>query len=150
MDNNDKDYMDTYNTQANSRPVVAAAKWWTDLLRKGAEWDNGDDRCNAFTSTLSSVFPKAVPTETQLETFYEALKANLKTTLRSDGTTQVYVDYHAPDVLMDAATSAGINANGMTTFGCKTCMWITPHKVSVSQGYGAPEKTIWKNFREEK
>lgn len=50
------------------------------------------------------------------------------------------VDYVADDLLTEALSSAGINANVLPL---KTTMHINRDKVAVSKGYGSPSKVIF-------
>lgn len=118
----------------------AAAKWWTDLLRQGAKWDSGDALCNTEHALIVEMFLKLpAPTEAQLKIFQDELQASLQVP------SEIHIDYHAPDVLMDAAKVAGIKGDDMTLFGCKISMWINLNLVEVQHGYGARIETVWKS-----
>lgn len=140
------------------REVEVAAEWWKELLRKGAIWDNGDATCNAATALIKSFGRQHEPilSETHFIKFrrnliqgiLERLVANIDSwnpedPLSGASRRDIYIDYHAPELLMNAAKQAGITANGMITFGCKTCMHINPGCVKVGQGYGVEWVTLW-------
>jgi len=137
------------------KEIEVAAEWWTDLLRKGADWDNGEPLHNALDSMLNKKSSTPL-SEEHLKVFKDHLSQTLLSQIIDSidswrpsepiwGSSNrgVCIDYHAPAFLMNAAVAAGIKVSGTTTFGCKTCMHVNPGSVKVSQGYGAEWKVVW-------
>lgn len=138
---------------ADSPEISAAAKWWADQLRTKPKHDNGD-ATHALLYSLVSAVTKLNPPEVA-DRFEVILRGKLAAQIndgkswypeepnRASYNRGVYVDYHAPPVLMDSLAEAGGEGGDMMTFPCKTSMWINPGKVIVKNGYGADEQTIY-------
>ena len=105
--------------------VTIAVEWWTKAIAS-PKHDNGED----LGATL------AILTATRKN------KEGIKEQVKKYGYCSLDVDYHACQLLMEA--SKELKLDSMLDFPWKTHMRITPDKVEVSCGYGAPLETIWK------
>mgnify|MGYP001559346407 CR=1 FL=1 len=120
----------------NQETSAAAAKWWADKLRGPVIHDNGERMQSAMMTALQPDVP--VPDE-KIDEFDYFLGTALSETDYNHIT--VGVDYGPDRILSEAAEKAGINLEFRLPI--KTMMWITPEKVSVSEGYRAPEVQIY-------
>lgn len=125
------------------KEIEIAAKWWANVIRKGARQDNGD----GFQSIALSVLQSRAnpPTEEQLQAFEQALINALEADIdpqswfpddprRGSALRSIGVDYGPAGVLRDAMDAVGL---AYILLPCKTLMWINPGSVEVSYGYGA-------------
>ena len=74
--------------------------------------------------------------------FKKVLADGIEKQIKLYGYCSLDVDYNACQLLMEAGKE--LNLDSMLNFPWKTYMRITPDKVEVSCGYGAPRVTIWK------
>ncbi|HVL13594.1 MAG TPA: hypothetical protein VM529_13585 [Gemmata sp.] len=135
--------------------IVAAAKWWADVLRSGAKFDNGDDSSAGGLAGAMAMLSRPEFAADVLDKFEAELRAGMARWFNDRGGWSVEqpdwgsygrcvsVDYGPCRVLSDALTRAGGRGNGITCFPWKTVMWVDPGKVTVRYGYAAPVTTIY-------
>ena len=115
-----------------------AAKWWADQLGT-AKQDNGAG--NGLANLLMAIVSiKNSPNNETREKFYESLKLALIEELKKDDRVYLYTDY-GPCGLLETV-SRGFEISGYA-FPCKTEMYVSADKVTVSEGYRAPEKVLY-------
>jgi len=146
----------------------AAANWWIDQMSGNKQnWDNGafepggakDMEQAAMMTLLGNLAANTARDRIhtgQFEIFRETLITSIKEEYErkmewakenspdriESGWCNVglHTDYHPEGILRDAAEKAGIDGQA---FPCKTGMWISDKKVSVSLGYGADTEIIF-------
>lgn len=118
--------------------VRAAVDWWANAIQS-PKFDNGDSM-NSFITMMLYSSQKGI-SEEDLITFKDTLALDIIAELQRDGRCVLSVDYHPCAILANAGSKIGLN--DMTSFPWKTWMNITEQEVEVSEGYGAPMKTIW-------
>ena len=135
--------------------IVAAAKWWADVLRSGARFDNGDNSAAGGLAGAMALLSRPKFAAEVLDKFEAELRAGMARRFNDLGGWSaeqpdwgsygrcVSVDYGPCQVLSDALARAGGRDNGITCFPWKTVMWVDPGKVTVRHGYAAPVKTIY-------
>ena len=123
--------------------VKKVVSYWSGFLKdpSTSRFNNGDDSKNGVMSSMLSEMgkPKSYPLDeiNEFETkLTKAIELNKPSTIS--------VDYSPDSLLGDIANSCLSNWNNMSTFPCKTTMWINydTGEVSVSEGYGANETYI--------
>ncbi len=119
--------------------IETAAKWWGDVLAKGAKFDNMGDtgtpeerRMQEMTSMMASMNVSPV-TDEQLDKFEKELINLLESSLELQRQ-GLHCDYGPCQTLANAAKKAGISESN---FPWKTNMNLRDEKVMVSYGYGA-------------
>ncbi len=122
--------------------IAAAAEWWSKAIYSPT-FDNGDKSRNGdMASLLATLLSASDPvTKDQAEAFKLALTELLMEKMQTCLSFSIYVDYHPDQILVDAATRAGIR--NTRCFPWKTYMSINSDRVEVSAGYGKPYETIW-------
>ncbi|WP_018219126.1 DUF2267 domain-containing protein [Salinispora vitiensis] len=130
----------------------AAATWWADKLTSDTRHDLGgrDAAEQAATATfnVASVMLRQRFTPAQADRFADALATLIDQHLRGEAPQQdfarlaIHCDYGIDPVLAEAATRAGLSVS-MFDLPMKTNMWIIPGRVTVSEGYGAPDEVVW-------
>lgn len=122
-----------------------AANWWTEKIRGGAIHDNGaNDDANVMGMLLANILGfKNAPSEDQLTRFNDILADLISEKLYSEPKSYVYLDcdYGPNYILSLAADTAGIDP---IVFPFKTSVFVYKDKVIIRDGYGAPQKEIWK------
>lgn len=133
--------------------VEAAAAWWADVLRGPPIKDNGDEMQSVM-GTLAGAL-HGPPAEEQIAAFERELRAVAETMaerLRSYEREHrgedhfllvIDTDYGPGGVLLRALVASDQMGRLAPLLPWKTTMTVTPGKVSVSKGYGAPEQTIY-------
>ena len=123
----------------------AAAKWWADLLRRGAKLDHGDNSAIGRSTVAlgKSVQIKAAVgrTDEQVQVFEDALCEELMKAKRFPASYVIGVDYNPHSMFLTAAAKAGINLGGCV-LPWKTHMYYFDGKLKVRYGYGAPMTDI--------
>ncbi len=130
--------------------VKVAANWWANII-VNPKFDNGDDSNAdgmAFLLTMM-VNSKSSISKEQIDIFRKELADIIVEQMKSsrNGECNLDVDYEPDMLLHEAAHKAGIDDMG---FPWKTSMVISKDKVSVSVGYAADWKTLWRkayNYR---
>ena len=124
--------------------INKVVNYWTGFIdgSRRAVFDNGDNSSKgAMYTILASMSQPSVYDKTRVVKFRELLH---KTVSESKPST-ISVDY-SPDRLLDRVAEETLenNYNPMSTFPCKTTMWINYDTgvVSVSEGYRADEVYI--------
>lgn len=124
--------------------ATVAAHWWAlELLEMSPKnFDIGGTLpCELLASILfATEAMKNMPSIEQVECFEKKLEEKINSELENMENITLYVDYVADDLLTEALSSAGINANVLPI---KTTMNITRNKVSVSKGYAEPSKVLF-------
>ena len=96
-----------------------AAKWWSDLIVAGAEFEN-------ILANEIQLYLEPKPWDENSPQTGEALRV-------------IYVEYSPNTILTDAATQAGISIN---RFPWKTVMWLSPNGIKVRVGEGGQLQEI--------
>lgn len=130
----------------------AAAKWWAAKLTNDIRHDLGGrdaaERAETATFNAASAMLRQRFTPAQADRFAEALTTLIDQRLTSEAPQQdfapltIHCDYGIAPVLAEAATCTGLSV-GMFDLPAKTNMWIDPGRVTVSEGYGAPDEVVW-------
>ena len=120
--------------------VTIAVEWWTKAIAS-PKHDNGED-LGATLAILTATRKNKGRSEKSVKKFKKVLAEGIKEQVKKYGYCSLDVDYHACQLLMEA--SKELKLDSMLDFPWKTHMRITPDKVEVSCGYGAPLETIWK------
>lgn len=129
-----------------SEPINAAVDYWASFLVNGPIVDNIGDPMADMLMTLVKLNNETTSNSTQVETFKTALGSHIRSLFERDAKWVSFgVDYGPDMELRNALQAAGIKSS---PFPSKTNMWITPEKVSVSQGYRAPERVLWEKAGE--
>lgn len=118
--------------------INAAVNWWTEAIQC-PKMDNGTDELSMLMAMLGGGSNRQL-TESELQIFREKLTEGITHRMEEMGCATLSVDYGPDWILGEAGSAIGL---GQFSFPCKTTMWITENKVSVSAGYSAPEETIW-------
>lgn len=137
--------METQVQTISDEALAAAAEWWAKAIDRPKFDNGGTDEANMLSRMLMTIQAQPV-TEAQLDTFKTRLIELLREkspveSLRPD--LCLHVDYHADQVLCDAADAAGIQHEN---FPWKTVMWIDADgggKVTVRHGYGAETQLVY-------
>ena len=124
--------------------VRAAVDWWANAIQS-PKFDNGES-INAFITMMLYSSQKGI-SEEDLKTFKDTLALDIIAELQRNGRCTLSVDYNPCAILANAGNEIGLN--DMTSFPWKTWMNITEQEVEVSEGYGAPMKTIWSKDNKE-
>jgi hypothetical protein len=125
-----------------------AAKWWADLLRKGAKLDHGDpSQTGGMIMIMGKVLQSKVSENFTLEKIQKFEDALVEKLLNPEDYSHyirfgLHVDYNPASIFVECAEEAGIKL-GMVSLPWKTNMWFRDDKITVSYGYGAPSKVIW-------
>jgi len=119
----------------------AAGRWWARQLLNPKFDNGGKDKTNLMSMQLSTLLAssKRAEIEPRVRDFSKALSE----ILRKKGTLMVSVDYHPDQILADAAKTAGIEVDDISTFPWKTEMIIYEESVLVSEGPGAEFVQVW-------
>lgn len=120
--------------------VTVAVEWWTKSIAS-PKHDNGED-LGATLAILTATRKNKGRSEKSVKKFKKVLAEGIKEQVKKYGYCSLDVDYHACQLLMEA--SKELKLDSMLDFPWKTHMRITPDKVEVSCGYGAPLEIIWK------
>lgn len=118
--------------------INAAVNWWSEAIQH-PKMDNGDDGL-AMIMMMFGGSNKRQLTESELQTFREALTTGITDQMNHAERITLSVDYGPDRILGEAGYAIGL---GQFDFPCKTTMWISETEVSVRAGYGAPEQVIW-------
>lgn len=122
-------------------PINSAVNYWAKFLENGPSIDNIGDPIADMLMTMVKLNNETTNNATQVEVFKNALGSHIQSVFDRGGTWISFgVDYGPDMELISALQSAKIKSS---PFPSKTNMWITPDKVSVSQGYRAPERVLW-------
>lgn len=125
----------------------AAAMWWSMALTK-PKFDNGtDDPTTRSLAELAATADRRSPAD--LEIFAVVLSRKLNEQLQSSSNDYIVreygieldVDYYPNRFLAECATEAGLT---IALWPWKTNMFVKANEVSVSYGYGAERKIVWK------
>lgn len=123
-----------------------AAEWWANKLRHigPKHFDNGDDSTTGgYAMMMATVLAMEDQASNEaIKMFEKRLAEEIKEHVKENGSMILSVDYAPDDVLGNIADECDIAPNG---FPWKTTMRIKEDRVSVSYGYGAPEKIIFPN-----
>lgn len=125
----------------------AAAKWWTEQLRHvsaghfqaGEGLPPGGDILLLYAGLQNSL-RHGPEDEDALNRFEEYLAQEIKDRYERFSHVAIGVDYGPDKLFYDMAVKAGIRN---MDFPIKTIMWVSPEKVSVQKGGGAPIVTIF-------
>lgn len=129
-----------------SEPVNAAVNYWAKFLENGPVIDNIGDPIADMFMTMVKLNNETTANAAQVEAFKDALGSHIQSMLDRDVTWIIFgVDYGPDMELVNALQAAKIK---FSPFPSKTNMWITPDKVSVSQGYRAPDRVLWEKTPE--
>lgn len=97
--------------------ITIAAKWWADKLRGPVKFDNGDVApASQIASGLAAMLRDSIgtPPDEAIEIFRSEVERLLVEDPNvRDGHGRLSVDYHPCAMLHDAATSAGIEVDGL-------------------------------------
>ena len=123
--------------------ISEAASWWAKAIYQPT-FDNGDPSPRGdIASLLAGMLNANAPvTQEEAENFKVALTELLMRIAGNLRYFELNVDYHPDKILYDAAVMAGISSKNC--FPWKTQMQIEEDQISVSAGYGAPYKIIWR------
>ena len=119
------------------KEAEVAASLWKENVGPSTKQNNGDFFQSFLMSMLSSY---GSLTEEQKQHFEEVLKAKIIEEMNRMGRVTLSVDYGPCMMLAESADEAGID---YSMFPCKTTMWISDGKVSVSHGYRADVKDLY-------
>lgn len=125
------------------KSAEVAANWWANAIDGKAKQDAKLDNPMAEMLMILSSIKNAVP-KVKRDEFQMKLEQRLVEELEKTKYVNLNVDYGAEGILYQVATECGINCGLGSAFPVKTSMEITQDSVKVSNGYGAPEKTIYK------
>jgi hypothetical protein len=119
------------------------AKWWGNLLRDGASWDNGD---TSLVGELTKFLAPSVMEDIRsgiIESQVEVFEDELKNIIVERNVRSLGVDYHPDIYLSEACEKADID--GEWAFPCKTNMVISVSDgtIKASVGYRRPFKQIY-------
>lgn len=118
--------------------VNAAVNWWTEAIQH-PKMDNGDDGLAMIMAMFGGHKSRQL-TEAELQIFRKKLAESIIDQMNHMSRVTLSVDY-GPDVILgEAGAAIGL---GQFDFPCKTTMWISEDRVSVSAGCGAPVDIIW-------
>lgn len=120
--------------------VTAAVDWWTNAIASPKQ-DNGEE-LGATLAIFAATQKKKERSTKDVKKFKKVLADGIEKQIKLYGYCSLGVDYNACQLLMEA--SKELKLDSMLDFPWKTHMRITPDKVEVSCGYGAPLETIWK------
>lgn len=116
----------------------AAAKWWADKLRYGANLDHGDDSATGLFTKLLAINLAQIEHENrtpeQIDMFETILADQLEEHFPQWG---FGVDYGPDRTLTTACEAAGLTP-GAASFPWKTTMIYSDGKLKVAEGYQAP------------
>lgn len=124
--------------------VRAAVDWWGNAVQS-PKFDNGGDM-NPFLMMMLSG-NRSGHSEEEMKIFKDSLAKDILVELQKYGRCSLSVDYHPCEILSRAGEKIGLD--DMTSFPWKTWMNISDEIVEVSEGYGAPRKTIWSSEKRE-
>lgn len=114
---------------APSPEAGAAARWWADKLSSGTAMLR-----RRFTPAQADRFAAALA---------ELIDQRLGREIPQQGcAVTIDCDYRLHPLLADAARLAGLLVS-MYDLPMRAYMWINPGRVTVSEGYGAPEEVVW-------
>jgi len=132
-------FIDPFGEAPNN--YEAAGRWWARQLLDPKFDNGGKDKTNLMSIQLSTLLAssKRAEIEPRARDFSKALSE----ILRKKGTLMVSVDYHPDQILADAAKTAGIEVDDISTFPWKTEMIIYEESVLVSEGPGAEFVQVW-------
>lgn len=121
--------------------INAAVTYWASFLVNGPIMDNVGDPLADMFMTMVKLNNETASDNAQVEAFKTSLGSHIQSLLERDVSWISFgVDYGPDMELSNALQAAGIKSS---PFPSKTMMWITPNKVTVSQGYRAPERVLW-------
>lgn len=120
--------------------VTVAVDWWTKAIASPKQ-DNGEDMGSVL-AVLTSMRKNKMNSVESVKNFKKVLADGIEKQIELYGYCYLDVYYHACQLLMEAGKEMKLDS--MLNFPWKTYMRITPDKVEVSCGYGAPLETIWK------
>ena len=118
--------------------VRVAVDWWGNAIQS-PKLDNGAD-INPILMMLLSKNSRSY-SEEEIKVFKDSLAKDILDELQNYGYCSLSVDYSPCEILYRAGEKIGLD--GMTGYPWKTMMNISEDIVEVSEGYGAPRKTIW-------
>ena len=124
--------------------VRAAVDWWGNAVQS-PKLDNGGDMNPVLMMMLSG--KQSGHSEEKMKIFKDSLAKDILVELQKYGRCSLSVDYHPCEILYRAGEKIGLD--DMTGYPWKTWMDISEEAVVVSEGYGAPRKTIWSNEKKE-
>ncbi|MEI7674131.1 MAG: hypothetical protein WCI60_00130 [bacterium] len=119
----------------------AAGRWWARQLLNPKFDNGGKDKTNLMSMQISTLLASSKRTE--IEPKIRDFSKALSELLIKRGVLMVSVDYHPDQILADAAKTAGIEVDDISTFPWKTEMIIYDESVLVSEGPGAEFVQIW-------
>ncbi len=124
----------------------AAVNYWAGFLEdtSTSRFDNGDTSEQGAMMMMMSELSK--PTSHPAEEV-AAFKEQLKINILEEMPRNISVDYQPDHILGQAAESTPSKWSSMSTFPCKTSMYLSLDdggEISVSQGYGAASVVIYK------
>ena len=137
----------TATVSADDPAIVAAAKWWADVLRGPTKFDNGDNsQAGGMAWAMATMAAsESKPAPDVIDRFEAELRQSIAQYVNErDGRfwPTVATDYGPDRILSDAFERAGGKGAGLV-FPWKTVMWVRPDEVTVRYGYGAPEQVIY-------
>ncbi len=120
--------------------IAAVVSFWSGCLTRPVVHDNGDDMQSIMGTLLSA--NRSGVSEEQVAKFSEALTTSLQDeSLSQHERSFIDVDYGPDRILCEACAKAGISAGDR--FPWKTFTRMTPGRVTVSQGYRAPDRVLY-------
>ncbi len=128
-------------SQENNYPenIEVAVNWWANAIQS-PKMDNGTDIFAIFSVMLAN----KEYTQEEISEFKEILANNIEKEMKKNRRCTLDVDYGPCELLQEAGNKIGISDFG---YPIKTHMLITDDQVIVSEGYKAPNKTIWSKER---
>ena len=121
-----------------------AANWWANALKGRAKQDAKLDG-DIANLLLLLVATSNRPDESKIENFKQLLENELTKRLTNNEESRIIlsVDYGAEGTLADIARAANIYCGTGSAFPVKTIMVVTKDLVTVSNGYGAENVTLY-------
>lgn len=122
-----------------------AAAWWGEAIQE-PKFDNGppsDGLACVLGPMMANTLVEDVPDPTKVKFVIRLAEVIREKIQHQVGAYSVISTDYGPDMTLgEIAEEFGIPA---TNFPWKTVMWISRNHVSVSYGYGAPEKVLYAN-----
>ena len=117
--------------------IKVAVEWWANAIQS-PKLDNGD--MNPLLLMMASSMQKSY-TEEEIALFKQVLADEISHEIERRGGCILDVDYHPCMELANAGDKIGVDRMG--GYPWKTTMWVYQDRVSVSDGYGSPQKVLW-------